>query len=99
MHINALHTLISILGKVEVMTAKAPAEAKKISLEEVKRLAKESGEELTAEQLDGISGGWGNNKLCPDGQHNYVSQGLQPCGSQVKELWVCTKCGDGYYGM
>lgn len=78
MHINALHTLISILGKVEVMTAKAPAEAKKISLEEVKRLAKESGEELTAEQLDGISGGWGNNKLCPTDSTTTCRKGYSP---------------------
>ena len=51
-----------------------------------------------AEQLDGISGGWGDGKPhCEPGQHDYQYKGLQPSptASGVFALYVCSKCGDG----
>ena len=68
------------------------------SPEEVLRLVKETGIELTPDQLESISGGWGDGKPhCEPGQHDYQYKGLQPSptASGVFALYVCSKCGDG----
>ena len=61
----------------------------------------ESGNELTDDELDGISGGWNSSSQkpkCPDGAHDYKYVRLQPSssGSAVFYLYVCSKCGDEY---
>ena len=73
-------------------------EAKRLSPEEVKQLLKENGRELSEDELDSVSGGWGNDKPhCPPGEHDYQYKGLQPSptASGVFKLYVCSKCGDG----
>ena len=74
------------------------ANAKRISPEEVKQLLMENGRELSDDELDGISGGWGDGKPhCEPGQHDYQYKGLQPSptASGVFAHYVCSKCGDG----
>ncbi len=63
------------------------------SPEEILQFAKETGVELTPDQLESIAGGWGGNKgkiSCPKCNSNDVSGGA--VGSGV--LYHCNKCGN-----
>lgn len=59
--------------------------------EEILRLAKEEGVELTDEQLEVISGGSICAPACPNcGTKEYVYKGTEEWN---QDKYVCTKCG------
>jgi bacteriocin-like protein len=76
------------------MSEKGTPEKKHLTPEELQALIAEDGAELTDEDLEQISGGWGDKEKCPPGQHHYEYKGRHPCNGDIYQLWICSKCGD-----
>ena len=81
--------------RFEDLTAEQQAAAKACKTpEELYALAKESGHELSEDELEAIAGGWEDERHCSRLHQDYGCSGLAPCYSLECDRFSCENYAD-----